>query len=156
MLNAKTRSKKTKYETEYKEKHKEVKRSAKGDKRCYFEELATRAELASEQRNMKDLYDITRLLSGKASKSEKPVKDKNGNPLNTKEEQSKRWAEHFKELLNRPAPDSMADIQPAAERLEIDCSTPSLEEIIKAIQTSEKRKILWSRLNTSRSFKSRF
>ena len=32
--------------------------------------------------------------------------DKNGNPPTTTKEQLKRWAEHFRELLNRPTPDS--------------------------------------------------
>eukprot|EP00105_Crassostrea_gigas_P028093 XP_011449635.1 PREDICTED: uncharacterized protein LOC105343838 [Crassostrea gigas] len=133
-LNAKTRSRKAKYETGYKTKHREVKRSVKDDKRRYYEDLAIRAEAASEQRNMKEVYDITRQLSGKSSKSEKPVKDKNGNTLSTMEEQRQRWTEHFRELLNSPAPETMTEIQPAAHHLAIDCSIPSINEIIKAIK----------------------
>ena len=134
-MNAKTRARKARYETEYKVKHQEVKGSVKDDRRHYYDELATRAETAAEQRNMKELYNITRQLSGKSSKSEKPVKDKNGNTMTTMEDQRQRWAEHFKELLNRPAPETLADIQPAEHYLPIDCHTPSEEEIIKAIKT---------------------
>lgn len=50
---------------------------------------------------MKEVYDITSQLSEKLPKSENPVKDKNGNTVNTMEEQRQRWVEHFRDLLNR-------------------------------------------------------
>lgn len=68
LLNAKTRARKARYETEYKAKYQEVKGSVKDDRRHYYDELVTRAETAAEQRNMKELYNITRQLSGKSSK----------------------------------------------------------------------------------------
>ena len=61
--------------------------------------------------------------------------DKNGNPLTTTNEQLKRWAEHFRELLNRPTPDSPPDIPPAKTELPISCDKPSKTEIKKAIMT---------------------
>ena len=61
--------------------------------------------------------------------------DKNGNPLTTTNEQLKRWAEHFRELLNRPTPDSPPDIPPAETELPISCDKPSKTEIKKAIMT---------------------
>ena len=54
---------------------------------------------------MRDLYLVTKKLTGKFQQTDKPVMDKNGNPLTTTNEQLKRWAEHFRELLNRPTPD---------------------------------------------------
>ena len=60
--------------------------------------------------------------------------DKNGNPLTTTNEQLKRWAEHFKELLNRLTPDSPPDIPPSETELPISCDKPSKTEIIKAIK----------------------
>ena len=59
--------------------------------------------------------------------------DKNGNLLTTTNEQLKRWAEHFRELLNRPTPDSPSDIPPAEAELPISCDKPSKTEIKKAI-----------------------
>jgi hypothetical protein len=53
---------------------------------------------------MKDLYNTTKKLSGKFSKSERPVKDKEGRTTQGKEGQKNRWKEHFEEFLNRPAP----------------------------------------------------
>ena len=60
---------------------------------------------------------------------------KNGNPLTTTDEQLKRWAEHFRELLNCPTPDSPPDIPPAETELPISCDKPSKTEIKKAIMT---------------------
>ena len=51
-----------------------------------------------------DLYMMTRKLSGKFHQTDKPVKDRDGNPLTTTSEHLKRWAEHFKQLLKRTAP----------------------------------------------------
>ena len=59
--------------------------------------------------------------------------DKNGNPLTTTNEQLKRWAEHFRELLNRPIPDSPPDIPSAQTELPISCDKPSKAAIEKAI-----------------------
>ena len=132
---ARTRAETSRYQEEYRQKHKEVKKSVKEDKRNYITELATEAETAAEQRNMKELYNITRILSGKRMPPEKPVKDTNGTVLTTSEDQKIRWKEHFEELLNRPAPQQTADILPAEEDLPISLEAPTMEEIKKAIRT---------------------
>ena len=75
-----------------------MKKSIKKDKKDYIEELASQAEDAAGQGNLKDLYLTTKKLAGKFQQTDKPVKDKDGNPLTTTEEQLKRWAEHFREL----------------------------------------------------------
>ena len=81
----------SRYQEEYRQNHKEVKKSVKEDKRNYIAELATEAE----QRNMKELYNITRILSNKWMPLEKPVKETNGIVLTTSEDQKIRWKEHF-------------------------------------------------------------
>ena len=78
---------------------------------------------------------MTKKLTGKFQQTNKPVMDKNGNPLTTTNEQLKRWAEHFRELLNHPTPDSPPDIPPAETELPISCDKPSKTEIKKAIMT---------------------
>lgn len=88
----------------YWETNKEVKCSAGRDKRRFIEELTVEAETAADQRNIKRLYEITRALSGKNSNPSRSVKDKNKNAITTEDEQRARWTEHFKEILNRPAP----------------------------------------------------
>ena len=92
-----------------------MKRSARKDERRYVEELTKEAETAAGQRNVKKLYDTTRTLSGKDSNPRRPVKDKNGNLLSSEGDQRARWAEHFKEILNRPAPQTPPTIPTPTE-----------------------------------------
>ena len=66
--------------------------------------------------------------------------DKNGNPLTTTKEQLKRWAEHFRELLNHPTPDSPPDIPSTETELPIGWYKPSKAEIKKAIMTLRNEK----------------
>lgn len=133
--NSRTRAAKAEAQREYTCAHKEVRRSIKQDKREFVDNLARQAEEAAAQRNLKDLYSITKKLSGKFQQTDRPVKDKQGNPLSTTDDQRRRWAEHFSELLNRPAPDEPADIPPAETILPINCDQPTKEEIQKAIKT---------------------
>ena len=59
------------------------------------------------------------------------------------DKQLNRWAEHFEELLNRPAPQNQPDIQPAETDLPIDCNKPTREEIKKGNRTYEKWESNW-------------
>ena len=113
--------------------NREVKKSVKTDKRNFVEGLTQEAEKAAASRNMKQIYDTTRKLDGKFKKSERPMGDTNGSILMGADKQLDRWAEHFEELLNRPAPQNQPDIQPAETDLPIDCNKPIREEIKKAI-----------------------
>nr|KAG5689139.1 hypothetical protein BaRGS_006347 [Batillaria attramentaria] len=132
---SRTRRAKAKAQEEYTAADREVKRSTRKDKRDYIDNLASQAEEAARQGNLKDLYQVTKKLAGKFQQTDKPVKDKNGHPLTTTEEQLKRWAEHFRELLNRPIPEIPPDIPPAETELPINCDKPSKAEIRKAIMT---------------------
>nr|KAG5698059.1 hypothetical protein BaRGS_016707 [Batillaria attramentaria] len=132
---SRTRRAKAKAQEEYTAADREVKRSTRKDKRDYIDNLASQAEEAARQGNLKDLYQVTKKLTGKFQQTDKPVKDKNGHPLTTTEEQLKRWAEHFRELLNRPIPETPPDIPPAETELPINCDKPSKAEIRKAIMT---------------------
>ena len=122
--NSRTRAAKARAQEEYTAVDREVKRSIKKDKRDYIDDLARQAETAAGQRNLRDLYLVTKKLTGKFQQTDKPVMDKNGNPLTTTNEQLKRWAEHFRELLNRPTPDSPPDIPLAETELPISCDKP--------------------------------
>ena len=126
--------KKRKVQTPYWTLNTFVKRNARKDKRRYIEELTKKAETAAGQRNMKKLYDITRTLPRKNSNPSCPVKDKNGNLLSSEGDQRARWAEHFKETLNRPAPQTPPTIPPPTELLGINTNPPSRIEISRAIK----------------------
>nr|KAG5692410.1 hypothetical protein BaRGS_032463 [Batillaria attramentaria] len=84
-------------QAQYWDVNRQVKRSARNDKRNFINDLTEEAETAAGQRNMKRLYEITRTLSGKNNNPTRPVKDKNGQIITKEEDQRTRWAEHFKE-----------------------------------------------------------
>ncbi|CAH1268867.1 Hypp4012 [Branchiostoma lanceolatum] len=136
VLNAsRTRSEKVKAPKAYTAVEKEVKKSIKRDKRDHIEDLAKQAEEAAGKGNLKDLYIRTRKLAGKFPQVDKPVRDKEGNLLTTTEEQLKRWAEHFSDLLNRLVPEIPPNIPHAEEELPINTGKPSKIEIKKAIMS---------------------
>jgi hypothetical protein len=62
--------------------------------------------------------------------SDVPIKDKNGRLLTTENEQKARWAEHYKQILNRLAPDEEAIVIEAVRDLEINTSVPDKQEIV--------------------------
>ena len=132
---SRTRAAKARAQEEYTAVDREVKRSIKEHKRDYINDLARQAETAAGQGNLRDLYLVTKKLTGKLQQTDKLVMDKNGNPLTTTKEQLKQRAEHFRELLNRPTSDSPPDIPSAETELPISCDKPSKAEIKKAIMT---------------------
>ena len=81
------------------------------------------------------MYQITKRLCGKSRNVNTPVKDKQGALLASEKEQQDRWSEHFKEVLNRPVPETTVDIPEALEDLDICTDIPSKEEIQEAINS---------------------
>ena len=131
---SRTRSGKTSAQKEYNRCHKDVRNNIRRDKRSQVERLAKEAELAATQRNMKELYNITRKLSGTNTHNNKPIRDKTDQLISTPEAQLERWVEHFEEVLNRPAPAERPDIPKAAKPLKIKCGRPTKTEIKTAIK----------------------
>ncbi|VDO48980.1 unnamed protein product [Schistosoma margrebowiei] len=85
--NSRTRAEKVQAQAEYIEANKQVKRSTRADKKKYVEELATTAEKAAREGNMKQLHDTTKKLAGKYSKPERPFKEKEGKPITETQQQ---------------------------------------------------------------------
>ena len=114
--------------------HQEVRKSRGRDKRKHLDELAMQAEEAAAQGNMKGVYDATRKLAARYKQTDKPIKNEQVKTMTTTEEELERWAGHFNELLNRPAPEDLPDISPAAAvQLPIKCGKPSRLENKEAI-----------------------
>ena len=59
-----------------------------------------------------------------AAKKGEQIRDKQGQLLTTEKDQEPRWVEHFKEVLNRPAPEQEPDIPEAEEDLSVDIGPP--------------------------------
>ncbi|VDO62056.1 unnamed protein product [Schistosoma margrebowiei] len=131
---SRTRSEKGKGQVEYTEVNKQVKRSIRTEKRKYVEYLATTAEKAAREENMRKLYDTTKKVAGNYRKPERPVKSKEGEVITNIEEQQNRWVGHFKELLKRPAPLNPPNVEAAPTDLQINVGSPTVEEVSKAIR----------------------
>ncbi|XP_076105780.1 uncharacterized protein LOC143074119 [Mytilus galloprovincialis] len=135
ILDTKSERLQERHKAAYRVLDKNVKRMARADKRAYMEDLAKQAEEAAEKGEQGKIYKITREICGKfRSNNDVHIKDKNGRLLTTENEQKARWAEHFQEVLNRPAPDEEAIIIEALEDLEINTNLPERQEIITAIK----------------------
>ena len=127
----------------YKDKDREVKKSARRDKRKRIEDSASRAEEAARTGNIQELYKITKMMSGKFTNTSNVVKDRNGNILSKESDIMNRWAEHFRSVLNRGDP-----TQPPAididnnniEELDISVEEISAEEIQAAIRKLKNNK----------------
>ena len=88
---------------------KEVKRSAREDKRKFIDDLGKEAQDAADRNDTRTVYKITKVLTGTFTNDSCVVKDKQGNVLVKEEDQRARWAEHFKEILNRDEPEETFD-----------------------------------------------
>ena len=88
---AKTRKQKLDATDMYNKKNHEVKRSCRRDKRRRLYEIAQEPEEAAEQKDMKKVYDTTRLFSGQRTARSKLVKDKNRVVLTRRDDQLNRW-----------------------------------------------------------------
>ena len=131
---ARTRQQKQAAANKYSEMAKEVKKQLRGDKRSFFNELAEQAETAAGKGDLKALYATTRLMSGRRSNPNRPVRDKSGKLLTSVEDQLARWKEHFQEVLNRPSPQNPPELEPG-DRLNIDTGAVTKQEIRKALKS---------------------
>lgn len=111
-----------------------VKRLARRDKRTFIDGLAKEAEEAARRKEQGTVYKITRKLCGKSGPMNLPVKDKNGTLITSEAEQEKRWNEHFEEVLNRPPPQAMAEIEEAETDLDVNTAPPTIDEIKGAVK----------------------
>ena len=90
---------------QYKGKDREVKRSAREDKRRWLNEMAGDAERAAENERTGELHRIVKTLTGEKRKVNTVVNDKNGRPTNEGRERLKIWKEHFDAVLNKDPPE---------------------------------------------------
>ncbi len=83
---------------EYDAKNKEVKRSAREDKRNWIEKRAAAAKKAAENGRNKELYSIIKTIAGERRRQEVGVKDKQGLLKTEMQERLQRWVEHLSEI----------------------------------------------------------
>ena len=119
---------------QYRLKDTEVKRALRRDKRAWMDKIATEAEESAARGHMKGVYDAAKTLCNTRSRNMDAVKDKVGKLLTTEAEVKKRWEEHFREVLNQPAPEAPAVIEDNNEVLDISDAYITKEEIKRAIK----------------------
>jgi len=91
------------------------------EKRSFIDGDAEEADETAASRTTNKLYAITKKLSGRYSKPERPVNDKDNTNMG-KELQLERCAEHFYDLLNRPSPQTTPCFNQASYK-PIDCKS---------------------------------
>lgn len=94
-------------------------------------DIASESESAARQQLMKILCSWTKVLSNERQTHSAEVKDKNDNIPSDKEIKTKRWYEHFNEVLNREKlsnPVSILEIEAPDETEEIDAPEPTSAE----------------------------
>ena len=93
MLSTKSARLQQQVQEAYKGKDKEVKKSARNDKRSYVEGLAAEAESVAARGELSTVYKITKRLCGNYTTHSAPVKSKDGSTITTEHEQADRWVE---------------------------------------------------------------
>ena len=104
---------KNKARNDYREKDKEVKRSLRKDKRDWINGVAREAEEAASQGQLKGVYEATRRLCNEGPRKAGMVKSIEGKLLTKEDEAKARWKEHFMEVLNRPVPEVVIEMEEA-------------------------------------------
>lgn len=132
----------------YHAKEREVKKSARKDRRAWYNSLADQAEQAAKNNQTRELYRLTRQIAGQSSVSvEKPVKDDEGNDITDEALQLEQWTRHFRQVLNVPSNNPPLNSHSEANEAKIpqddqaiDADCPSLEEVISAVKNLKKGK----------------
>ena len=88
---ARTRQQKQVSASKYSEVAKDFKKQLMKDKRTFFNVLADQAEQAAGKGDLKALYATTRLLSGRRSNTNRPLRDKAGQLFTSVDDQLARW-----------------------------------------------------------------
>lgn len=134
VLDTKSPRLKERAEMQYREKDRQVKTSARRDKRQYTEKLADEAEAAAERKDMKTVYMITKKLRGdRGQNQDLPLKASDGTLITEEQAKLARWRDHFQQTLNQPDPPALAEISEAEEDLDINLGPISLQEVKDAI-----------------------
>ena len=89
-----------------KKKNHEIKRSCRTYKRRKIEKKYTRNRGSSRAKGYEEGIWLCKAASGRRTTQSKPVKDTNGVVLTRIDDQLNQWKEYFREVFNRPAPET--------------------------------------------------
>ena len=89
LIGARSERLKQRWQDEYRQKDREIKRQVRVNKRRWTEEITEEAENAAKQQHMKTLHTLTKVLSNERPSQSAAVMDKNGKIINNKEGKTK-------------------------------------------------------------------
>ena len=121
-------------------KDREVKFSAQKDKREWFDRQTHEADDAAARNDMRQVYRITKKITGSTNGISGPIKPKDGSLISKEENKLERWAERFKYILDRPALNTPAHTDNSRNVLPIDTKEFMEDEARKAIATLKTNK----------------
>ena len=134
ILSTKSARQKDQLKDIYSTQDKEVKKSARQDKKDLVEKLAQDAEEAAKKQDMGTLYRITKTLSGGFRSTDTPVRKLDGKLASSREEELTCWKDHFERVLNQECPTTEAEIRENGDTLDINTDPPTLGEVKQAIR----------------------
>lgn len=109
-------------------------RSARKDKIKWIDDIANHAQQVANSGNMKKTYRLARKFTNKGFSSERPIRSAEGKLCISEPQQTDRWTEYFKDLLNKPTQDmSRSPPTPRVNR-GFKQGPPSVEELKTAIK----------------------
>ena len=111
------------------------------------EKKAAAAEKAVGNGRNKELYSITKQITGERKKQAIGVEDKQGVLRTGTKERLQRWVEHFSEILNRDDPTNPVEedgIVESEDLKEIDLGRWRLQEVKHALKRTNPGKAGWS------------
>ena len=142
MEGARSERLKQRWRKEYEVKDKEVKESAREDKRNWLEEKAAAAEKAAENGRNRELYNMTKAIVGERKRQEVGMRNKQGELKTEAQEKLQRWVEHFSEILNRDDPTNPVEYsrEETDEIEEIDLGRWGVQEVKNALKNTRQGK----------------
>ena len=112
-----------------------MKQALRNDKRDWIDRITIKAEASAAHGHMEGVYGATNQLRNTPNRSLDAVKDKDGKLLTTEEHVMKRSEEHFSDILDRPLPETPADIEEAMDgELDITTEYITMEKIKSTIR----------------------
>ena len=104
-----------------------------------MDQFGEETQAAADSGDTGTVYKIMKTLTGSFGSNSTVVKDKVGKALAMEEDQLKRWAEHFQEILNRDDPEEEIDIDMEGPHQEIEMKKGRIAEaeIARAINQTK-------------------
>uniref|UniRef100_A0A183ASH9 HTH CENPB-type domain-containing protein n=1 Tax=Echinostoma caproni TaxID=27848 RepID=A0A183ASH9_9TREM len=117
----------------YQRLRREATRSAKADRRKYWNELANKMETAASACHFGDLFRVIRSASVRRQYLQPVLRDSTGGLISDIDGRMTRWVEHFSRLLCHPLGNSVDMHLDMASPYEVGCDPPTMEEIAAVI-----------------------